>query len=101
MLLHEFAHAYHHRVLGVDHPLVRTAYERAKEKGLYEQVAYVQGGQRRAYALTNPQEYFAELTEAYFGRNDFYPFDRHQLCEYDSDGYALMETVWGKPKSEP
>ena len=32
-------------------------------------VAYVHGGKKRAYALNNAQEYFAELTETYFGKN--------------------------------
>ena len=30
----------------------------------------------RAYALVNPMEYFAETTEAFFSRNDFFPFIR-------------------------
>ena len=30
--------------------------------------------EEKAYALNNPQEYFAEATEAFFGTNDFYPF---------------------------
>ncbi len=100
MLMHEFAHAYHHRVLGTENPLVLSAYQKARERGLYEQVPYIRGGRRRAYALTNATEYFAELTEAYFGRNDFFPFNRQQLREYDPDGYALMAQVWGAPKDE-
>ena len=30
----------------------------------------------RHYALTNHKEFFAEMSEAYFGMNDFFPFNR-------------------------
>jgi hypothetical protein len=32
------------------------------------------GPTREHYALTDEKEFFAEMTEAYFGANDFYPF---------------------------
>ena len=35
-------------------------------------------------------------TEAYFYRNDFYPFVRAELQKHDPAGYAVMERVWGK-----
>lgn len=50
--------------------------------------------QQKAYALTNELEYFAELSEAYLGRNDFYPYNRKQLEKYDSVGYGVMKTIW-------
>ena len=49
------------------------------------------------YALTNAKEYFAELSEAYFGRNDFYPFTRKELEKHDPAGYRLMRETWGNP----
>jgi hypothetical protein len=94
MVLHELAHAYHHTVLGYDNTLIQAAYERALRSGLYDSVPYVHGGKKRAYALNNAQEFFAELSEAYFGRNDFFPYTREKLKQYDPDGYRLMETVW-------
>ena len=48
----------------------------------------------RAYGMNNPQEYFAELTEAYFGTNDFYPFVKPELAEHDAQGYAAIESLW-------
>ena len=60
-------------------------------------VAHVHGGKRKAYAATNYKEYFAELTEAYFGKNDFFPFNRVDLKKYDPTGYQLMQDVWGQP----
>ncbi|HJY78201.1 MAG TPA: hypothetical protein VKE95_16300 [Burkholderiales bacterium] len=95
MVLHELAHAYHFLVLGENHPEIAAAYRQAVERGLYESVDYVGGGKRRAYALVNEKEYFAELSEAYFGRNDYYPFTRADLQRHDPVGYALVQRLWG------
>lgn len=97
MALHELAHAYHFRVLGADHPGIAAAYKQAKDRRLYEKVLRA-GRTERAYALTNAGEYFAELSEAYFGRNDFYPFTRAELEKHDPAGFALMRETWGDPK---
>lgn len=97
MLLHELSHAYHHLILGDNHAGITAAYQQAIDRRLYQSVAYIRGGKRNAYALTNAKEYFAELSEAYFGRNDFYPFTRADLRQYDPVGYQLMEQTWGKP----
>ncbi len=100
MVLHELAHAYHNRVLGSDYAGIRNAYEQAVKDKRYESVPYIGGGLKRAYALNNEQEYFAETTEAYFGVNDFYPFTRPELRTFDPVGYHLMEEVWGKKKDD-
>lgn len=100
-VLHELAHAYHDRVLskGFANPEIRAAHDQAKATGRYEKVERRDAQGRistgRAYALTNPQEYFAETTEAFFGTNDFFPFNREQLKQADPVGYALMEKMWG------
>ncbi len=99
MLLHELAHAYHHRVLGDNDAGIQMAYQHAVTQGLYQSIAYIKGGKRKAYALTNEKEYFAELSESYFGKNDFYPFTRSELKTYDPIGYRLMEQRWGKPRT--
>jgi hypothetical protein len=96
MVLHELAHAYHHRVLGEHHAGITTAYDQAMMRKLYESVPYVLGGKKKAYATTNEREYFAELTEAYFGKNDFYPYTRADLKEHDPAGFQLMVQVWEK-----
>ena len=95
MVMHELAHAYHNLVLGAKHAGIRAAYKQAVERKLYESVLHVDGSKRKAYALVNDQEYFAELTEAYFGRNDFFPFDRHDLKKHDPTGYRLLREIWG------
>ncbi len=100
MVLHELSHAYHDKVLGDDYEPIRKAYDQAVKGGRYECVPYVLGGQKRAYALNNAHEYFAELTEAYFGVNDFFPFTRDQLRDFDPAGFRLMEDVWGKMRDD-
>jgi hypothetical protein len=94
MVLHELAHAYHHRVLGYDNPDIQAAYKQAVESGAYESVLRYDGKRARAYALNNDQEYFAEQTEAYFGTNDFYPFVRAELMQHDPLMYETLKKLW-------
>jgi hypothetical protein len=95
MVLHELAHAYHHQVLGFEHAAIRAAYDQAMKTKLYESVLHIDGRKRRHYACTNPGEYFAEMTEAYFGTNDFYPFVRAELKHHDPRMHDLIERIWG------
>lgn len=97
LLLHELAHAYHDRVLGNDHIGVLNRYAQAKRSGTYESVKRFTGNETvtdRAYALENHKEYFAETTEAFFGKNDFYPFTREELKEHDPGMFELLEKLW-------
>jgi hypothetical protein len=94
MVLHELAHQYHFKVLGERHTGLHAAYKQAMERKLYDSVEFVHGGKRKAYATTNVAEYFAELSEAYFGKNDFYPFTRAELEKHDPFGFALLKKVW-------
>lgn len=102
MVLHETAHAYHDQVLrgGYGNRRIREAYERALKTALYDKVKYVRGETKRAYAITNPMEFFAENSEAFFGRNDFYPFDREDLRRHDPETYRMIAELWGVPLAE-
>lgn len=101
--LHELAHAYHDRFLpgGFGNAQIKAAYERARAGGKYDRVERrdSEGRKRmdRHYGLTNPQEYFAEATEAYFSRNDFYPYNREELETNDPDMAELLEELWNLP----
>jgi putative heme-binding domain-containing protein len=106
-VLHELAHAYHDRVLpkGFANPEIRAAYARARDSGKYDKVERHYGNGRRntfekAYAMTTPMEYFAETTEAYFSRNDFFPFTREELKKHDPLMYELLGKLW-QTKAEP
>ena len=70
-------------------------YEKAKAGGSYEQVLRFDGQTVRHYGLNDHKEYFAEGTEAYFYRNDFYPFCRAELAQYDLTLHDLLVEVWG------
>jgi hypothetical protein len=100
MVLHELSHAYHSLYLphGFDNPDVIAAYDAAMKAKRYDAVTHWDGKTVKAYAATNPMEYFAECSEAYFGVNDFYPFVRGELQNADPDGYALMRKMWGEPQ---
>jgi hypothetical protein len=99
-VLHELSHAYHDRVFGFDDPKILAAYDRFKSEPRYEHVLHIAGGKTEHYARTNQMEFFAELSEAYFGTNDFYPFVRAELKEDNPDAFAMLEEVWnaGEPK---
>ena len=97
VILHELAHAYHDQVLGFDHPEIVAAFARAQLTGNYQSVLDYRGGKVRHYALSNHKEYFAEGTEAYFYRNDFYPFVRAELKEHDPALHDLLKSVWDGP----
>ncbi|MBK8452299.1 MAG: hypothetical protein WAQ53_05095 [Thiofilum sp.] len=94
VLLHELAHALHHQVFNYHNTLINKAFQQAKKDHLYQSVQRYDGSYAPAYALENEREYFAELTESYFGRNDYYPFNRQQLKDYDPVGYQMIESIW-------
>ena len=96
VVLHELAHGYHDQILGFEHKGVMEAYTKAKESGINQSVLLYTGKKVSHYAETNQKEYFAEMTEAYFGLNDFYPFMRAELKEHDPLCFKVMEEVWGK-----
>lgn len=103
--LHELAHAYHDGFLpqGFGNKEIKAAYDRAKESHTYDLVERWYGNGRpnskeRHYGMTNPMEYFAESTEAYFTRNDFFPFDHAELIKHDPEMEVLLTKLWGVSK---
>lgn len=107
LMLHELAHAYHDQVLGFDQPEIRKAWEEAVASGKYKSVERSFGRTDRpntfesAYAITNEHEYFAEGTEAWFGRNDFFPFTSDQLKTHDPTLFVLLGKLWHSPSDGP
>lgn len=94
VILHELAHAYHDQILGFDHAEIVAAYEKAKAAGNYDGALAHTGRKVKHYGLTNHKEYFAEGTEAFFYRNDFYPFVRAELKEHDPTLHDLLVKIW-------
>lgn len=95
MVLHELAHGLHDIQFGYDDKYVAQCHRLAVLSGKYDSVEHVDGTKKKHYGLNNPMEYFAEASEAYFGRNDFYPFTRAQLKEFDPAAYEMVEKLWG------
>ena len=116
VLLHEIAHAWHCinwiRIDEVSGPSgcffgdtqISEAYEAAMSAGIYNAVnrrtpddmdnKLGEENLVEAYAAENRMEYFAELTEAWFWENDYYPHNREELLEHDPLGAAAIEAAW-------
>jgi hypothetical protein len=99
MVLHELAHGYHHQFLdgAFQNAEIKAVFDRAMTAKLYDSVLHFDGEQVQGYAATNPMEYFAEASEAYFGTNDFYPFVRSELRQHDPAAFTLLEKLWERP----
>ncbi|PTL75004.1 RICIN domain-containing protein [Vitiosangium sp. GDMCC 1.1324] len=100
-VLHELAHAYYDQVLH-QHADIRAAYALAVASRSYECVERRRGPDKpitfeRAYAILDDWEYFSETSEAFFGRNDYYPFTREELANHDPGMLALLERMWQMP----
>lgn len=93
--LHELAHAYHDQVLSFDNTEIKAAWSAFSEKLKDKTVLRSSGKQEKHYATTNPQEFFAEMTETYFGVNDYYPFIRSELQRDEPEIAALIDRIWG------
>lgn len=94
-ILHELAHAYHRQLPAADLNAIEASYRHAIDTGPYRAVKRHDGSTIDAYARTNAAEYYAELTEAYFSRNDFAPFTRSELVAYDPRGARVVAAAWG------
>ncbi|MCX7046920.1 MAG: glycoside hydrolase N-terminal domain-containing protein [Candidatus Sumerlaeota bacterium] len=95
VVLHELAHAYHDQILGFEDPRIMKAYEAFKKSGHGDKALLYDGTRVRHYGLTDQKEFFAEMTESYFGMDDFFPFNRAELMTAEPEIYELMLAIWG------
>ncbi|MBK7641548.1 MAG: hypothetical protein IPJ19_00635 [Planctomycetes bacterium] len=96
MVLHELAHGYHDQVLGQDEASLRAAFESVKQSKQLEDVLRYGGSHGKAYALENVNEFFAEMSEAWFGTNDFAPFVRPEVQRDFPEVARALVGWWGK-----
>lgn len=104
MVLHELCHLYHGQALGGSaNTTISNAYNNAKKQNLYTKAKYryETGGKvyqlnDQAYCMNTVWEYFSEMCEAYWGENDYYPFNYEDLKSHDPVGFAMCESIWGK-----
>tara|TARA_B100000315_G_scaffold159395_1_gene147887 strand:+ start:1310 stop:2326 length:1017 start_codon:yes stop_codon:yes gene_type:complete len=96
--IHELAHAWH--CLAYDPcwsgTRIMSAYAAAMSDDLYDSVPYLYGEDERAYAATDDAEYFAELSEAWFDSNDYFPFNRDEVKAHDPSGARAVEAAWSR-----
>ncbi len=95
VVLHELAHAYHDQILGFDEARLGAAWKKFRDTGKYKSVLTSYGAMREHYGLNNPKEFFAEMTESYFGSNDFFPFVAGDLKQAEPEIFALLAEIWG------
>ena len=93
VILHELIHGYHHLVIGFDNQEIIKCYEKALKSNKYRKVKFYGSGFRQHYGRTNHKEYFAEAAEAYFGVNDFFPFNRRELSDYDLEICRILKKL--------
>jgi len=107
VVLHELVHAYHDQVLGFEEPRLVAAWKQFRDSGKYQLVLTSYGAMREHYGRTNAKEFFAEMTESYFGSNDFFPFVAGELKQAEPEIFALLAEIWGplptnaKPRPTP
>ncbi|HWB14567.1 MAG TPA: sialate O-acetylesterase [Pirellulales bacterium] len=94
VVLHELAHAFHDQKLGFEEPRIKAAYEKFKASGHGDAALLYNGKRVKHYGLTNQMEFFAEMTESFFGVNDFFPFNRAELQEAEPELFRLLTEVW-------
>jgi len=94
-MLHELALAYHDQVLSSGHAEIKAAWQKIAGGERYANVLHASGKRRPHYAATDRMEFFAEMTESYFGANDFFPFNTAELQAEEPAIYELMEKIWG------
>lgn len=107
LLIHELAHAYHDQCLpgGFNNGDIHEAYDKAKDSGDYDSVAHIWGDwiigrgenprhNTKAYAMTNDREFFAELSEAIWSRNDYWPFVYYDLFTEDRASFDVVYDQW-------
>ena len=95
-MLHELAHAYHDQFIenGFENSAIKEAWRKTIDDGKYVKTLHVDGHETKHYALTDHKEFFAEFTEAFFGVNDFFPFNRGELKKDAPEIENLMRTIW-------
>ena len=109
VVLHELAHGFHDQTIGFDDERVTAVWKKFCDSGKYKSVLTSAGPMREHYGLNNQKEFFAEMTEAYFGSNDFFPFVTGELKQAEPETFALMAEIWGplpgrdkpKPAAKP
>lgn len=94
-ILNLLARAYYDQALDKEAEKIKAAWRKAVESGKYDSVLRFDGKHVRHPALAGPLEFFAEMTESYYGVNDHYPFLQFETAQHDPDTCRLLAKLWG------
>jgi len=94
-VLNQLARAYYDRLPQTQARQIKDAWRRAVESGRYDSVLRFDAKRVRHPALKDPLEFFAEMTESYYGVNDHFPFLQFETRQYDPETCRLLEKIWG------
>jgi hypothetical protein len=100
-VLHELAHSLHDLVLGRDNAELEALYQAVLGSEKLESARHARGPNRRAYALNNAYEYFAEQSVAYLAVNSVWPFVRTDLPAADGPTFDFLVKFWGQTPALP
>jgi hypothetical protein len=93
ILLHEFLHAYHFRVLHLDRPEIQDAFQQAKQSNLFPPRF------QSSHFLENAKEFFAVTGTLYlFGNIQQPPFDCTALSRLRPGYLAFLQDQFGPPR---
>lgn len=93
VMLHELMHGYHDQVLNFNNKEIKACFDKAIKAGKYGKVKHITGREVKHYSATNHKEYWSEACEAYFGTNDFFPFVKAEILEYDPDICKVLKKL--------
>jgi hypothetical protein len=94
-LFHELAHAWHIVNWPEKHPHIYKPWKQAIAAKKYENVMDLKGKTiKKAYAVKNQLEYFAELSAIYFVGGNYFPYDKSRLKDYDPSGFNMVKGLW-------
>jgi len=99
-LLHHIALLHFDKYLGINSKNDFTKHYYSIKAQKYTSVYKTNGTKliqnQKPDASISVEKYFAELSEAYFIENDFYPFDYQDLKRYDNSAFLTLENIYGQ-----
>jgi hypothetical protein len=74
---------------------IKSAWQKAVKSNRYDSILRFDGKHVRHPALNSELEFFAEMTESYYGVNDHYPFLQFETKQHDPETCKLLAKLWG------
>ncbi|MDX1957964.1 MAG: hypothetical protein SFU98_05295 [Leptospiraceae bacterium] len=97
ILFHEIAHGFDESILQVSDIPIGIAYSNAMTKQIYGKVNWEEVNYYNLdgnYLTSNMNEYFAELSCAYFFGLNYFPYNKETLKKVDPEGYQAIQDAW-------